>query len=419
MKTVKLSDAIAASFAKVHMDIKEHGHTHYWLKGGRGSTKSSFVSVEIPLLLIQNPDCHAVVLRKVAKTLRNSVFNQIQWGIDQLGLTDKFQSKVSPLEIVYKKTGQKILFFGVDDRTKIKSIKLPFGYPGIVWYEELDQFDGMEEIRNLNQSLMRGGENYWCFYSFNPPKSRDSWVNAEQINEDPDRMIFHSTYLSVPKNWLGDQFFLEADKLKQRREDLYKHEYLGEVTGSGGNVFENVQDREITDAEIASFDRIKHGLDFGFAVDPLAFVCMQYDKKYEMLYFFDEVYEQKLSNRQAYMRIRNKAERRRIGADSAEPKSIAELQDFGLNIHGVKKGPDSVEYGIRWLQSLTRIWIDKRRCPNTYKEFVRYEYQRNKNGEFISAYPDRDNHSIDAARYGCRDEMQFGGKALPKSAFGF
>lgn len=403
---INIAEKIAPCFDDVFFDIHEHNHTHYWLKGGRGSTKSSFISTQIPLLLINNPMCHAVVLRKVGNTLRNSVYNQIQWGISHVGLTSKFKFITSPLEITYKKTGQKILFFGVDDKTKIKSIKLPFGYVGIIWYEELDQFTGMEEIRSLNQSLMRGGKKFWCFSSFNPPKSRDNWVNSEQLIDDIDRYISHTTYLQVPRIWLGDQFYLEADKLKNTREELYKHEYLGRVTGTGGSVFDNIEEREITNEEIATFDRLKHGIDFGYAVDPLAFLSGHFDKKHEILYLFDEVYQQKLSNKQAYGRIKDKVSNRRITADSAEPKSISELRGYGLNIYGAKKGPDSVEYGMKWLQSLSKIVIDKKRCPNTYKEFVNYEYAKNKDGEFISEYPDKNNHAIDATRYMCEDEMR-------------
>lgn len=409
---IRLSDIVAKPFWPVQRDVMSHNHTHYWLKGGRGSTKSSYISTVIPQLMIKNPQCHAVVLRKVANTLKNSVYQQMQWGVEQLSLTNHFKFKMSPLEIVYKKTGQKILFFGVDDKTKIKSIKMPFGYIGVVWYEELDQFAGMEEIRNLNQSLMRGGKEFWCFSSFNPPKSRDNWVNTEQLYDEPDRLISHTTYLQVPRDWLGEQFFIEAEKLKNSREKLYNHEYLGEVTGTGGSVFDNVEERVITDEEIAAFDRRKHGIDFGFAVDPFAFTDMHYDKKHEILYIFDEVYEQRLTNKQAYEKIKNRVSNRRITADSAEPKSIAEMRGYGLNIHGARKGPDSVEYGIKWLQSLTDIVIDKKRCPHTYKEFVSYEYDRNKDGEFISAYPDKNNHTIDATRYGCEDEMR-------KSLFSF
>lgn len=400
MVIVRLSDVVAPHFYALHRDIVRHGHTYYWLEGGRGSTKSSEISLEIPQLIIKNPECHAVVLRKIGNTIKNSVYPQMQWGIDALGLTDKFRFKTSPHEITYKKTGQKILFFGVDDPQKIKSIKLPFGYVGICWIEELDQFSGMEEIRNLNQSLLRGGPVFWEFCSFNPPKSQNNWVNEEKLFDDPDRLVHHSTYLGVPREWLGDRFFEDAEKLKARNETAYRHEYLGEVTGTGGAVFENVEDMAMSDDLVGNFDRLYYGLDFGFAVDPLAFVSMYYDAKHEDLYVFDEIYQQKLTNSQAAKMIRKKADTREIIADSAEPKSIKEMRDCGLHINGARKGPDSVDHGVKWLQDRAHIYIDKRRCPNTYREFISYEYERNRQGQFISAYPDKDNHAIDAVRYG-------------------
>lgn len=408
MKTIRLSNIIAPHFWDLHQDIKRHAHTYYWLEGGRGSTKSSDVSVEIPQLIIKNPECHAVVLRKIGNTIKNRVYPQMQWGIDALGLTDKFRFKTSPHEITYKKTGQKILFFGVDDPQKIKSIKLPFGYVGICWIEELDQFSGMEEIRNLNQSLLRGGPIFWEFCSFNPPKSQNNWVNEEKLFDDPDRLVHHSTYLGVPREWLGDRFFEDAEKLKARNETAYRHEYLGEVTGTGGAVFENVEDMAMSDELVGNFDRLYYGLDFGFAVDPLAYVAMYYDAKREDLYIFDEIYQQKLTNSQAAGRIAQRTGDRLIIADSAEPKSIKEMKDYGLHITGARKGPDSVEHGIKWLQDRAHIYIDKRRCPNAFREFISYEYERNREGQFISAYPDKNNHAIDAVRYGM-------GPAMPRA----
>ena len=405
MKTIRLSNIIAPHFWGLHQDIKQHGHTYYWLEGGRGSTKSSDVSVEIPQLIIKNPECHAVVLRKIGNTIKNSVYPQMQWGIDALGLTDKFRFKTSPHEITYKKTGQKILFFGVDDPQKIKSIKLPFGYVGICWIEELDQFTGMEEIRNLNQSLLRGGPVFWEFCSFNPPKSQNNWVNEEKLFDDPDRLVHHSTYLGVPREWLGGRFFEDAEKLKARNETAYRHEYLGEVTGTGGAVFENVEDMAMSNELVGNFDRLYYGLDFGFAVDPLAYVAMYYDAKREDLYIFDELYRQKMTNSQAAKAIKLRISGGRILADAAEPKSIAEMSDYGLRISGARKGPDSIDFGMRWLQNRAHIYIDKRRCPNTYKEFIAYEYDRNKDGQFVSAYPDANNHSIDAVRYGLSEIM--------------
>ena len=409
MTTIRLSNIVARSFWGVHQDIKRHGHTYYWMKGGRGSTKSSFISTELPQLLIQNPDCHAVVLRKVGNTIKNSVYPQVQWGIEQLGLIDKFKYKTSPHEITYKATGQKILFFGCDDPQKIKSIKLPFGYIGIVWLEELDQFSGMEEIRNLNQSLLRGGPKYWEFCSFNPPKSQNSWVNEEQLLDDDTRLVHHSTYQTVPEEWLGEQFFNDAARLKEKNEQAYRHEYLGEVTGTGGAVFDNVEDKRLSDDDIAAFDHLYHGLDFGFSMDPLAYVGMHYDAKREELYIFDEIYQQKLKNSMAAEMLKPRVRNDRLIADSAEPKSIAEMRDYGLRITGARKGRDSVEHGIKWLQDRAKIYIDKRRCPNAYREFVTYEYQRNRQGQFVSAYPDENNHAIDAVRYGCSELMKAGG----------
>lgn len=402
---VNIADMVAPSFDDVFFDVQEHKHTFYWLAGGRGSTKSSFVGIEVPLLLMQHPNCHAVVLRKVRNTIKNSVYPQIQWGIEQLGVIDKYRFITSPHEITYKPTGQKILFFGLDDPAKVKSIKLPFGYVGIVWFEELDQFSGMEEIRNALQSLLRGGDRYWVFCTYNPPKSRNNWVNEEILTADSDRYAHQSTYLTVPKEWLGEQFFLEAEKLKAKSEILYRHEYLGEVTGTGGAVFENVREMTMSASQIRDFSYIYHGLDFGFAVDPLAYVKLAYDRKHEDVYIFDEVYQQKLTNKKAMDRISGKVGNARILADAAEPKSIAEMAALGANISGARKGPDSVEFGMKWLQNQRNIFIDKKRCPNTYREFIGYEYERNRQGQFISAYPDKDNHSIDAVRYALSEVM--------------
>ncbi len=404
-KIVNIASLIAPSFDSIFFDVQRHKYTHYWLAGGRGSTKSSFASLNIPLTILQRPDCHAVVLRKVANTLRNSVYNQVEWAIHALGVAEIFDRRINPLSFTHKKTGQKILFLGVDDKEKIKSLKLPLGYVGIIWFEELDQFSGMEEIRSLLQSLLRGGDKYWVFYSFNPPKSRNNWVNEEVMFDRVDRIVHQSTYLDVPRSWLGEQFILEAKRLKEKSETLYRHEYLGEVTGTGGSVFDNVEDRKMSDEEIASFDRLHYGLDFGYAIDPLAFICMHYDKKREDLYIFDEIYSQRLKNKQAAELIKPKTGRRMIGADSAEPRTIDEMTDYGLNILPSKKGPDSVDYGIKWLQRLDHIYIDKRRAPNTYREFIGYEYRKNKDGQYISAYPDKNNHAIDAVRYGIENDM--------------
>lgn len=405
-KKIDIAQLIAPSFDEVFFDSEEHQHTFYMLAGGRGSAKSSFAAIRIITTLMEHSDINAVILRKVGNTIKNSVLPQVVWGLEQMEILSRFRVKLSPPEITYKKTGQKILFFGLDDPAKVKSIKLPSGYVGLVWFEELDQFSGMEEIRNVLQSLLRGGPSYQVFGTYNPPRSRNNWVNEEILVDDPDRLVHRSTYLSVPAEWLGPQFIAEAEKLKAKNETAYRHEYLGEVTGTGGSVFENVEDLVMDDELIRSFDRLHYGLDFGFSIDPLAFVSIHYDSKHEDIYIFDEIYQQKLTNSLASDMIQQRAGSDRIIADSAEPKSIQEMRNLGLHVAGCKKGRDSVEHGIKWLQDRAHIYIDKRRAPNTYREFVTYEYERNRRGQFISAYPDAENHSIDAVRYAMDDIMR-------------
>lgn len=398
---IKINDLIIPKFQSLLMDVLQHRYTHYWLSGGRASTKSSFCGFAPPLLLISNPNIHALVLRKVGATLKDSVYNQILWSIDKLGLNDYFRATLSPLEITYLPTQQKIFFRSGDDPVKIKSIKPKFGYIGVTFFEEVDQFQGMEEIRNILQSVNRGGDKYWNFYSFNPPKSKDNWANVEVLTKRPDKIHVHSCYLDVPREWLGELMFLEAEHLKEVNPRAYEHEYLGLATGSGGDVFENLDIREITDEEINNIGYYYAGTDFGFNVDPLASVLVGYDSKRRTLYFINEVYGVKLSNREAVKKISKmiKGYVNNVVGDSAEPRTIAEFNELGLKTLPAKKGKDSVNSGVKWLQDLEKIVIDPQRTPNAWREFVGYEYDMDRHGNFISRYPDRDNHTIDATRY--------------------
>lgn len=400
MGHIKMSEMLAPVFYDFAKDVMRHGHTHYDIRGGRGSLKSSTVSLLVPQLLIANPNTHALVLRKVANTLRDSVFNQYMWAVAELGMAGLWYAKVSPMEIIYRPTGQKIMFRGADDPMKIKSIKVPFGYIAVTHFEEKDQFSGRAEIRTILQSTMRGGDKFWNFESYNPPISRDNWANVDSAEDKPNRLCHISTYLDAPKSWLGEEFLNEAEYLKQTDERAYQHEYLGLPVGTGGNVFERLELREITDDEIKRFDRIYQGIDFGWYPDPFCFIRIYYDVARETLYLIDEHYVNKTSNEDNAGWIRDRHYNDfPITCDSAEPKSIADLRASGLDARNAIKGPGSVEYGMKWLQR-RKIVIDKRRTPNAYKEIVGYEYERNKDGEIISGYPDKNNHAIDAIRYG-------------------
>lgn len=361
--------------------------------------KSSCVSILVPLLLIVNPGTHALVLRKVANTIRDSVYAQYIWAIGELGMAGYWETKVSPMELVYKPTGQKIMFRGADDPMKIKSIKVPFGYIAVTHFEEKDQFAGRGEIRTILQSTMRGGPKFWNFESYNPPISRDNWANKDSLEERPDRLCHKSTYLEAPVEWLGDQFIAEAEHLKAADERAYQHEYLGVPVGTGGNVFEKLELREITDKEVSGFDKIYQGVDWGFFPDPFAFIRVHYDRAREKIYVIDELYVNRWSNANSAQWIKDKKYvDAYITCDSAEPKSVADFRACGLPAKEAIKGPGSVEHGMKWLQVRT-IVIDRKRTPNAYAEFVNYEYERDKDGNIISGYPDGNNHLIDALRY--------------------
>lgn len=250
------SNMVAPVFAPVVFDIQEHGHTEYVFPGGRGSTKSSFISLEVIDLIMTNDQMHAVVMRQVADTMRSSVYQQILWAIEALGLSDEFHPTVSPMEITRISTGQKIYFRGADDPGKVKSIKVPFGYIGILWLEELDQFVGPESVRKIEQSVIRGGDVAYIFKSFNPPKSASNWANKYVKIPKASRVVVESNYLQAPPKWLGKPFLDEAEFLKEVNPDAYENEYMGVANGSGGSVFDNVTIRAITDDEIAQFDHI-------------------------------------------------------------------------------------------------------------------------------------------------------------------
>lgn len=389
------------AFVDIHRQIKPN--IRYVFKGGRGGGKSSQIGFEILERLKNNPQIHACIVRKIGATLKDSVFAQMQWAIRELNLEEQFKITKNPLEITYKKTGQKIFFRGCDDPMKLKGIKVPFGYIGILWKEELDQFAGPEEERMVNQSVLRGGQEFFDFCSYNPPRSKSSWVNQDEINPSVANTVFHtSTYLDMPQEWLGPRFLDDAEFLKKVNPAAYENEYLGVANGDGGSVFENLEIREISDAEIMTFDVILMGIDWGYFPDEAVWVKVCYDANRHILYIFDEFRAVKMSNWDLWVNLtelKGVTEDDLIIADSAEPKSIGDFKAYGANIRGAVKGPDSRSYSFKWLQSLAKIVIDPNRCPGTAKEFSEYEYERDKEGNVISGYPDGADHGVDAARY--------------------
>lgn len=402
---IRLTECIGPAFYDLYWDVTEARHTYYNLKGGRGSLKSSFISLMIVLGIMNNPDTHAVCYRKVADTLSTSVYNQMLWAIEKLGVQEYWHCTVSPMKCEYLPTGQKIMFRGLDKAAKSKSIKVPFGYIAYLWFEEFDEFASPEEIRKVQQSVVRGGTRFFVFKSMNPPKSKANWANSymEEQALRKDTYTSHTTYLQAPEEWLGPVFIEEAEYIKETSPKTYEHEYLGEAVGNGTEVFDNIVSYRITDEDIARFDHIYNGVDWGWYPDPFHFGKMHYDANRRILWIFAEYRVNKKTNQETgkYL-LESGLVRPRIDivtCDSAEHKSTADYRVLGINARDAEKGPDSVRYGIKWLQGLTEIRIDPRRCPKTYDEFTHYEYELNKDGEPTSSMPGADNHSIDMTRY--------------------
>lgn len=402
---MNIYDSFAPVFWDAYDDIKISGHSEYWFKGGRGSGKSSFISLAIIRGIITEPLANALIYRKVASTLKDSVYTQIGWAIEELGLQRYFKAYKVPLEFVYLPTGQRIMFRGADDPMKSKSIKLERGYFKYLWFEELSEFNGMDAVRTIKQSAFRGVSRGITLYSYNPPRSQQNWVNGEAIRPARDRLIHHSSYLDMPPDWLKEQFILDAEALKETNERAYRNEYLGEVTGTGGNVFDNLTLRQITNEEIDNVHRHYFGLDFGFTIDPAALIACGYNREKRKLYIYNERYGIRMSNSLLADYIKAVSGGAVVRCDAEDPRTIAELKTLGAtNVTAAKKGRDSVRHGITWLSDLGEIIIDPQRAPNAAREFKSYEYSKDRYGNFISEFPDADNHTIDAVRYAMTPE---------------
>lgn len=382
------------------------------LKGGRNSSKSTHISIRIITDVMRYP-VNALAIRKVGNTLETSVFEQLLWAIDHLEVSDFWKVKRSPLELIYLPTGTRILFRGADKPQKIKSIKTQ-KYPiAILWLEELAEFKNEDEVDTIVNSILRAelppGIQYSIYFSYNPPKRKQSWVNKKYNTQfqQANTFVHHSTYLDNP--YCSKTFIEEAEEVRKKNEHKYRWIYLGESIGGGVVPFDNLVFRAISDEEVRMFDNIKQGLDWGYAVDPFAFLRLHYDRTRRRLYFLDEIYEVKLGNREAAERIKHKTYAHQMTtADSAEPKSIDELKALGIRIRGAVKGPGSVEFGEKWLDELEEIVIDHNRTPNAAKEFENIDYQVDRDGNVKNKLEDEFNHTIDAARYACEDEMGIG-----------
>ncbi len=349
----------------------------WWMKGGRGSTKSTFISLCIVLVMITFPFANGVVVRRFGNTLRDSVYAQVCWAIAVLGLDGYFICHASPMEIIYKPTGQKLVFRGMDDPLKMKGVKFTKGYCAIIWFEELDQFASWEAVRSALKSFRRGGSVFWTFYSYNPPKTLWSWVNKQalEMERKPRCTVHHSTYLDVVEGghaeWLGEDFVAEAEWLRDTNETAYRWEMLGEITGTGGSVFD---EREAFRKEARDTGRL--------VVDALTYADEEGGKP---RYHAQTVWTD--------------------DTPDGKQQTAVYRRKYSLKARPARKG-NMRDLSYRYLAGLRAIHIDPVRCPRAYEEFTLKEFERDRNDEWIDEIPDGNDHSIDAVRYAMMEDVR-------------
>ena len=410
-KELKISDLLTPKFHSLYSAWKTNKYTRLVCKGGRGSAKSTNIALILVIDLMQYP-VNTICFRKVGENLRKSVYEQIKWAIKFLGVEEYFEYKLSPLEIIYKERGNKFIFMGVDDPQKSKSIKEAQFPIARYWFEELAEFKNEDEVETVLNSIFRGklekGLIYKGFFSYNPPKMKHNWVNKKYNYSFIENNVFvhHSVYLDNPH--ISEEFIKEAEAVKAKDETKYKLVYMGEPIGNGLVPFPNLEIREIEASEIAGLEKFRNGVDWGYGVDPLAFVRWGYDKKKGIIYALDEYYGVGLKNRNLANYILSRGYDELVMCDSAEPKSIDELKEYDISAWGAKKGAGSVEYGEKWLSDLEAIVIDPKRTPNISREFEMIDYDTDREGNPLPRLCDSNNHTIDATRYAFSNDMKKG-----------
>lgn len=403
---LRLSEVITPEFYESYNVFKDPNILEMVEYGGRGGGKSSNAFM-FPIIRILREPIDCLVLRKVGNTLRTSVFNQVLWCMDQLGVSHLFKVNNSRMEIIYKKTGNGFYFRGADDPMKIKSLKTK--YPvAVTIFEEVDQFKSWDEVDHIKQSVLRGNVSHFkLMYLFNPQRNKMHWCNQKWLFGNTEGIFVHkSDYRSNP--FLPSQFIQEAEKAKKENELRYRWIYLGEPVGSDVVPFPNlIVEKELDQKLIDSFDNIKQGLDWGFGGDAFAFSRSHYDRKNKTIYVFGEIYGHGLSNHNTATRIMNNGwNDYYITADSAEPKSIKQYQeDYGVRVRPARKGPGSVETGFRWLAEHT-IVVCAKRCPNAAREFMTADFKKDKDGNLTNTIEGAD-HFLDAIRYSYEEEYSY------------
>ncbi len=402
-------------------EIVGRGYRDFWefkgryrvCKGSRASKKSKTTALNYIYRIMKYPQANLLVVRKVFGTLKDSCYTELKWAIHRFGVDSLFECKLSPLEITYKPTGQKIYFRGLDDPLKITSITVDIGCLCWCWIEEAYEISDENDFNMLDESI-RGITPKGLFkqitLTLNPWNERH-WIKKRFFDaEDSEILAMTTNYMC--NEWLDKADLKVFNDMKRNNPRRYQVAGLGNWGITDGLVFENWEERIFSVKEITAKQGIESvfGLDFGYTNDPTAFFCGLMDNGCKVIYVFDEIYEKGLSNEKIAEIITKKGySKEKITADCAEPKSIDRLRELGIrNIRPARKGRDSINNGIDFIQGF-KILIHPK-CSNFIKEIGGYCWEKDKEGHSVNVPVDCNNHLMDAMRYGI--ESFVGGKTF-------
>ena len=371
--------------------------------GGSSSGKSFFLAQRTIMDVINGRNY--LIARNVAKTVRHSVYNQIVKTILEFGLKDAFTISKSDMVITCTANNKQILFAGLDDVEKLKSITPINGVLTDIWIEEATEtsYDAYKQLTKRLRGITDGNKAKRIIFSFNPIV-KEHWIYKEFFGMwEDDKRLYKDDKLLILKTTYENNNFLTQDDieaLESEKDSYFYNVYtLGNWGVLGKVIFKNWHVEDLSE-QVKTFDRIYCGLDFGFSEDPTAFVKLHYDRARKKIYIFKEEYRGGLHNDEiAEMLKSDMTPNEYVTCDSAEPRSISELNRHGVRALGAKKGADSIIHGIQWLQQ-HEIIVDVN-CQNMKNELQVYHWKEDKYGNALRTPADRDNHLIDALRYAC------------------
>jgi phage terminase large subunit len=404
-------------------DIVGGGYDSFWnsrkryrvLKGGKGSKKSTTTALNMIFRLMKHPESNLLVVRAVMNTHRDSTFAQLKWAQEKLQVAHLWKNTVSPLEMTYIPTGQKILFRGFDDVLKLASTTVEKGYLCWVWIEEAFEIESEADFEKLDLSVPRGNIPKHLFkqttLTFNP-WSEKHWLKSRFFDKKASDVDSYST------NYLVNEFLDDTDKavferLREENPRRYAVAGLGQWGIAEGLIFENWEIKEFDPKTLGEENgeawqyRSFFGLDYGYTNDPTAFIAFAVNPLKKEIWIYDEHYETKMLNEDIAKMIQEKGfSKERIRADAAEPKSNDDLRRLGISrVAPSIKGKDSIINGITAIQGY-KIGVLPR-CRHTIAELSSYCWKKDKNDNGVNVPEDKNNHLMDAMRYAFCDVRYF------------